>query len=85
VESSCEFGTEPSGSIKFWKTIECPNNCGSLSSIELVSWLGSGLFFYIYVHLAARGRIVVVKALRGEFFNVPNPSGHTRPWGSLSP
>jgi hypothetical protein len=21
-----EFGTEPSGSIKFWETIECPNN-----------------------------------------------------------
>jgi hypothetical protein len=26
VESSCEFGTEPSGSIKCWETIECPNN-----------------------------------------------------------
>jgi hypothetical protein len=26
VESSCEFGIEPSGSIKFWETIECPNN-----------------------------------------------------------
>jgi hypothetical protein len=26
VESSCEFGIEPSGSIKCWKTIECPNN-----------------------------------------------------------
>jgi hypothetical protein len=25
VESSCEFGIEPSGSIKGWETIECPN------------------------------------------------------------
>jgi hypothetical protein len=43
----------------------------------------------------ARG-IVVVKALRykpegrgfetrlSEFFNLPNPSGLTKPWGSLS-
>jgi hypothetical protein len=28
VESSCEFGIEPTGSIKFWKTIEWPNNSG---------------------------------------------------------
>jgi hypothetical protein len=36
VEGSCEFGIEPSGSIKCWETIECPNNYGSrvvLSSI----------------------------------------------------
>jgi hypothetical protein len=26
VESSCECGYEPSGSIKCWETIECPNN-----------------------------------------------------------
>jgi hypothetical protein len=25
VESSCEFGIEPSGSVKCWGTIECPN------------------------------------------------------------
>jgi hypothetical protein len=25
VESSCEFGTEPSGSMKCWETIEWPN------------------------------------------------------------
>jgi hypothetical protein len=25
VESSCEFGTEPSSSIKCWETIEWPN------------------------------------------------------------
>jgi hypothetical protein len=25
VESSCEFGIEPSGSMKFWETIEWPN------------------------------------------------------------
>jgi hypothetical protein len=24
-ESYCEFGIEPSGSIKCWETIECPN------------------------------------------------------------
>jgi hypothetical protein len=26
MESSCEFGTEPSGSINCWETIECPHN-----------------------------------------------------------
>jgi hypothetical protein len=26
VESSCEFGIEPSGSIKYWETMECLNN-----------------------------------------------------------
>jgi hypothetical protein len=26
VESSCEFGIEPSASIKCWETIEYPNN-----------------------------------------------------------
>jgi hypothetical protein len=26
VESACEFGIKPSGSIKCWETIECPNN-----------------------------------------------------------
>jgi hypothetical protein len=26
MESSCEFGIEPSGSIKCWETIDCPNN-----------------------------------------------------------
>jgi hypothetical protein len=25
VESSCEFGIEPSGSMKCWETIEWPN------------------------------------------------------------
>jgi hypothetical protein len=26
VDSSCEFGIEPSGSIKCWETIESPSN-----------------------------------------------------------
>jgi hypothetical protein len=30
VEISCEFGIEPSGSIKRWETVECPNNLGFL-------------------------------------------------------
>jgi hypothetical protein len=30
VESSCEFGIEPSGLIKGWEAIECPNNWESL-------------------------------------------------------
>jgi hypothetical protein len=25
VESSCEFGNEPTGSMKFWETIEWPD------------------------------------------------------------
>jgi hypothetical protein len=42
VESSCECSNEPSGSIKFWETIEWLHNWWALivlSSIELVSWL----------------------------------------------
>jgi hypothetical protein len=40
VESSCEFGIEPSGSIKCWDTIECRNNSRVLlRSVELVIWL----------------------------------------------
>jgi hypothetical protein len=30
VESSCEFGIEPLGSIRYRETVECPNNWGSL-------------------------------------------------------
>jgi hypothetical protein len=30
VESSCEFGTESLGSIKYWETIEWHNNCWPL-------------------------------------------------------
>jgi hypothetical protein len=40
MESSCEFGIEPSGSMKCWKTIEWPQVV--LSFIELVC------FIYIY-------------------------------------
>jgi hypothetical protein len=25
-DTSCEFGSEPLGSINCWETIECPNN-----------------------------------------------------------
>jgi hypothetical protein len=37
VESSCEFGIEPSSSINSWETIECPISRVVLSSMELVS------------------------------------------------
>jgi hypothetical protein len=30
VDSSCEFGTEPSGFIKCWESIEWPTNWGPL-------------------------------------------------------
>jgi hypothetical protein len=46
VESSCEFGIEPSGSIKCWETIKCPNRISRVvfSSIELVGYgLTAGL------------------------------------------
>jgi hypothetical protein len=32
VESSCEFGIEPSGSIRCWENIECLVTIGGLSS-----------------------------------------------------
>jgi hypothetical protein len=37
VESSCEHGNEPSGSIKCWETIECLHNL----------WLSSGAQLHI--------------------------------------
>jgi hypothetical protein len=42
VESSCEFGIEPSGSMKCCETIEWPSLAASrvvLSSIELDSYI----------------------------------------------
>jgi hypothetical protein len=39
VESSCEFGIEPLGSIQCWETIECPGiSQVVLSSMDLVSY-----------------------------------------------
>jgi hypothetical protein len=35
--ASCEFGIEPSGSIKCCETIECPNSFVPLKCLELVS------------------------------------------------
>jgi hypothetical protein len=35
VESSCEFGNEPLGSIKCWETTEWPNNEDLSSSAQL--------------------------------------------------
>jgi hypothetical protein len=35
VESSCEFGIEPSGSMKCWETIEWPISGGLSSSAQL--------------------------------------------------
>jgi hypothetical protein len=32
VESSCEFGIEPSGSMKCWETIEWPLTSSGLSN-----------------------------------------------------
>jgi hypothetical protein len=35
MESSCEFGIEPTGSMKCWETIEWPKSIGLLSSAQL--------------------------------------------------
>jgi hypothetical protein len=35
VESSCEFGIEPSGYMKCWETIECLTSSGLSSSAQL--------------------------------------------------
>jgi hypothetical protein len=35
VESSCEFGIEPSGSMKCWETIEWPSINGLSISVQL--------------------------------------------------
>jgi hypothetical protein len=34
VESSCEFDIEPSGSMKYWETIEWPSISGLSSSVQ---------------------------------------------------
>jgi hypothetical protein len=43
VESSCEFGIEPTGSMKSWESFEWPKQLVAsrvvLSSIELVSYV----------------------------------------------
>jgi hypothetical protein len=40
VESSCEFGIEPSSSIKCWESIECPNtrDLSCSAQLHLVSY-----------------------------------------------
>jgi hypothetical protein len=38
VESSCELGNEPSGSIKCWETTDWLHNLRPLSSTEIVSY-----------------------------------------------
>jgi hypothetical protein len=35
MESSCEFGIEPSSSMKLWDTMEWPTSRGLLSSAQL--------------------------------------------------
>jgi hypothetical protein len=40
VESSCEFGIEPSGSIKCWETIECQTTRDLSSSAQLHGVMG---------------------------------------------
>jgi hypothetical protein len=35
VESSCEYGNEPSGSIKCWEAIECFTTGGLSSNVQL--------------------------------------------------
>jgi hypothetical protein len=43
VESCCEFGIEPTGSMKCWETIEWLTSSGHWISVQLhiVSWLVS--------------------------------------------
>jgi hypothetical protein len=40
VEGCCEYGNEPSCSIKYWETLECLSNWPHLKkgSMELVGW-----------------------------------------------
>jgi hypothetical protein len=35
MESSCEFGIEPSGSMKCWETIKWPSISGLSNSVQL--------------------------------------------------
>jgi hypothetical protein len=36
VKSSCECDNEPSGSIKYWETIECLSSSAQLHSVSYV-------------------------------------------------
>jgi hypothetical protein len=66
------------------------------SGILLLGTLKNDRYICLYVQLGgARGSVVVktlcckpkgcgFDTLRGEFLNLPNPSGRTRPWGLLS-
>jgi hypothetical protein len=39
VGSSCEFGIEPSGSIKCWETIQTTRDLSSSAQLHGVGWL----------------------------------------------
>jgi hypothetical protein len=68
------------------------------SEFVLLIWLLMCRLFSFFVYIsfkAARGGVVVkalcykpegrgFETLWGEFLNLPNPSGRTKPWGSLS-
>jgi hypothetical protein len=51
VASSCEFGIEPSSSMKCWETIEWPNisSCAQLHRVS-VYWEGRGVEGHIRVY-----------------------------------
>jgi hypothetical protein len=55
VESSCEFGIEPSGPIKCWETIEYPNNWNLSSSAQFHRSLVSCYSFRTEVLCSAHG------------------------------
>jgi hypothetical protein len=45
VESSCEFGIEPTGSMKCWETTEWLTSSGHSISVQLQ------LVIYIYIYI----------------------------------
>jgi hypothetical protein len=68
VVSSCEFGTEPSGSIKCWvSSVQTTSYISSSAQLHVVSWIRSkwlaqdvaelGMHFSLSLHMRAQTRV----------------------------
>jgi hypothetical protein len=57
VESSCECGNEPSGSIKCWETIEWLHNWWPLGSAQLHR---VARFVRVMAYWSSRGKVLIL-------------------------
>jgi hypothetical protein len=72
VVSSFEFGIEPSGSIKYWETIEWSNNCGFSSGAQLHA-VSLYLFIYLF-QLDKLARFFIYHSVFARNISEANPA-----------